>query len=128
MEDPRKPRLRLRAPVSRPKSLPQPKAKPKATGFVRLELVESDESCEEAEESGSEAVSDTEDAHLKVLLRLERDCPLGDCSWDVWLAVTRAWPQLKGKLNMPDFVRQGNDLRVHFDVGLLKKARPLSIL
>lgn len=57
-----------------------------------------------------------------MLQRLERDCPLGDCPWDVWLAVTRAWPQLKAKLNMPDFVRKGNDLRVNFDVDLLKKA------
>lgn len=93
-------------------------------GFVRLELVESSEDDADADDEGEEesdaSSEDEQDSHLRLLNRLQSSAPEGNCSWDVWLEVLRRWPQLKVKLNSPDFARKGNDLRVKFDVDLLK--------
>ncbi|CAE7021730.1 dxr, partial [Symbiodinium sp. KB8] len=94
------------------------------SGFVRLELVESSEDDADADDEGEEesdaSSEDEQDSHLRLLNRLQSSAPEGNCSWDVWLEVLRRWPQLKVKLNSPDFARKGNDLRVKFDVDLLK--------
>ena len=103
---------------------PKPKPEPKATGFVRLELVESTSEEEDGKNevsSEDEEISLEQDSHLRVLHRLESSAPTGECPWDVWLQATRSWPQLKTKLNSPDFCRQNGDLCVNFDVELLKK-------
>lgn len=120
--DPKKPlvrKLRQAMPAK-----PKPKPEPKATGFVRLELVESTSEEEDGKNevsSEDEEISLEQDSHLRVLHRLESSAPTGECPWDVWLQATRSWPQLKTKLNSPDFCRQNGDLCVNFDVELLKK-------
>ena len=121
--DPKKPLVRkLRQPKmpAKPKPKPEPKATP---GFVRLELVESssEEDGKNEVSSEEEEISLEQDSHLRVLHRLESSAPTGECPWDVWLQATRSWPQLKTKLNSPDFCRQNGDLCVNFDVELLKK-------
>lgn len=95
---------------------------PKATpGFVRLELVESASEAEEDELSSEDEELEEQDSHLRVLSRLEKTAPNGECPWDVWLQATRSWPQLKAKLNSPDFCRQNGDLKVNFDIELLRR-------
>ena len=121
-DDPKKPR-RIQPKVkakAKVKAVTKAKAKT-APGFVRLELVESASETEQEQEEESSSEEEEQDSHLRVLSRLERAAPHGDCPWDVWLQVTRSWPQLKGKLNSPDFCRKAGDLRVNFDVALLKK-------
>jgi len=39
----------------------------------------------------------------------------GECSWDVWLDATYAWPRLHVALGSPNFVRRAGSLRVMFD-------------
>lgn len=119
-QKPKKPRVQPKVQVKPTSAKPKPKPKA-APGFVRLELVESSSESEEEPEESSEEEEGEWDSHLRVLARLESKAPDGDCPWDVWLQATRSWPQLKAKLNSPDFGRKGGDLRVKFDVELLKK-------
>jgi len=109
-------KLRKKTTSAKPKD---PKATP---GFVRLELVESASEAEEEElSSEDEELEEEQDSHLRVLSRLEKTAPNGECPWDVWLQATRSWPQLKAKLNSPDFCRQNGDLKVNFDIDLLRR-------
>jgi len=106
--------------------------------FVRLALVESSgsEDAQEVaavEEDPSDTSSDPSDEEsnmqfgirrdpvpMQVMSRLLSKAPEGDCKWDVWLDAARKWPQLKVRLNDPEFYRRGQELRVRFSVDLLK--------
>ena len=78
----------------------------------------------ETESNASEDVDyeEDQDVRIRTMLQLLRQAPNGDCPWDVWLEATRAWPQLKIRLDDPDFSRRGQGLRVEFSVDKLKSA------
>eukprot|EP00930_Biecheleria_cincta_P068202 TRINITY_DN5540_c0_g1_i1.p1 TRINITY_DN5540_c0_g1~~TRINITY_DN5540_c0_g1_i1.p1 ORF type:complete len:1445 (-),score=317.81 TRINITY_DN5540_c0_g1_i1:79-4212(-) len=115
-------------------------------GFVRLELVESSgsEDAEDAKEADDDEQDESEEDEasdsgedlgiydlrrdpqpIQVMTKLLVKVPDGDCPWDVWLEATKKWPQLKLRLNSPEFARKpgyekGAELRVQFDIALLK--------
>ena len=81
----------------------------------------------DAAETESNASEDADyeeyqDVHIRTMLQLLRQAPNGDCPWDVWLEATRAWPQLKIRLDDPVFSRRGQGLRVQFSVDKLRSA------
>lgn len=78
----------------------------------------------ETESNASEDADyeEDQDVRIRTMLQLLRQAPNGDCPWDVWLEATRAWPQLKIRLDDPGICRRGQGLRVEFSVDKLKSA------
>ena len=115
-----KPKVQIKLKNTTTSTSAKPKDPKTTPGFVRLELVESASEAEE-ELSSEDEEPEEQDSHLRVLSRLEQTAPNGECPWEVWLQATRSWPQLKAKLNSPDFCRQNGDLKVNFDIDLLRR-------
>ncbi|CAE7363718.1 unnamed protein product [Symbiodinium sp. CCMP2456] len=119
------------------RSPPEPRCEVKSvsasqiSGTVRAlqQLVDPNDSEAEtdAAETESNASEDADyeedqDVRIRTMLQLLRQAPNGDCPWDVWLEATRAWPQLKIRLDDPGICRRRQGLRVEFSVDKLKSA------
>jgi len=100
--------------------------------FVQLELLESgddddsDDQVEEVEDEAEEGGDDIqeyeeEDEPLIVTSDLLSHAPDGECNWDVWLSMTRRWPQLQIKIGVPVFFRRSGYLRVKLNVECLRE-------
>jgi len=111
----------------------EPSAASKPSKFVKLTLeedsgssesegeteldkeTESGQSEEEAHYEQDEFGEDPEAEPIRVIMRLMSKSKDGECSWDVWLDATYAWPRLHVALGSPNFVRRAGSLRVMFD-------------